>query len=238
MGPVWTTSNFLWVDLAAGPAVALLLVAVATRQPKPWCACSTPAPMRSLGSFSYSLYLTHAPIVVVVYTFVVGPLLGTGIGRLRSDAADLRPRHRRLRPRLRRPVRDPLRQAPQLVRPEGRHRARRAPTRNRFQPPTDQDQGTDPLVERQEGPLPGITPKIKGRILAFTVRKGPFLTSGPRPKRDSSRSTGGIPLPRITQPHAPTVHDQGGFPPLRVQESPLPNARAGKGARGRVMVEG
>ena len=79
MGPVWTTSNFLWVDLAAGPAVALLLVAVATRQPKPLVRLLDTRPVRSLGSFSYSLYLTHAPIVVVVYTYVVGPLLGTGM---------------------------------------------------------------------------------------------------------------------------------------------------------------
>lgn len=79
MGPVWTTSNFLWVDLAAGPAVALLLVAVATRQPKPLVRLLDTRPVRSLGSFSYSLYLTHAPIVVVVYTFIVGPLFGTGM---------------------------------------------------------------------------------------------------------------------------------------------------------------
>jgi peptidoglycan/LPS O-acetylase OafA/YrhL len=78
-GPVWTTGNFIWVDLAAGPAVALLLVAVATRQPKPLVRLLDTQPVRSLGSFSYSLYLTHAPIVVVVYTFVVGPLLGTGL---------------------------------------------------------------------------------------------------------------------------------------------------------------
>jgi peptidoglycan/LPS O-acetylase OafA/YrhL len=78
-GPVWTTNNFIWVDLAAGPAVALLLVAVATRQPKPLVRFLDTRPVRSLGSFSYSLYLTHAPIVVVVYTFVVGPLLGTGM---------------------------------------------------------------------------------------------------------------------------------------------------------------
>src|SRR5438128_2485589 len=73
MGPVWTTSNFIWVDLAAGPATALLLVAVATRQPAPLVRFLDTRPIRSLGSFSYSLYLTHAPIVVVVSTFVVGP---------------------------------------------------------------------------------------------------------------------------------------------------------------------
>jgi hypothetical protein len=43
--------------------------------------------------------------------------------------------------------------------------------------PDVKTQGTDPRVERQEGPLPDITPKIKGPILAFNVRKGPFLTS-------------------------------------------------------------
>jgi peptidoglycan/LPS O-acetylase OafA/YrhL len=79
MGAVWTTSNFLWVDLAAGPAVCLLLVAVATRQPAPLVWLLDTRPIRSLGSFSYSLYLTHAPIVVAVCTFVVAPTLGTGM---------------------------------------------------------------------------------------------------------------------------------------------------------------
>jgi peptidoglycan/LPS O-acetylase OafA/YrhL len=79
MGPAWTTSHFIWVDLAAGPATALLLVAVATRQPVALVRLLDTRPVRSLGSFSYSLYLTHAPIVVVVSTFVVGPLLGAGM---------------------------------------------------------------------------------------------------------------------------------------------------------------
>ena len=38
-----------------------------------WSGCSTPARSASLGSFSYSLYLIHAPIVVVLYTRLVAP---------------------------------------------------------------------------------------------------------------------------------------------------------------------
>ena len=36
-------------------------------------------PVRGLGSISYSLYLIHAPIVVVVYTQIVGRWLGHGV---------------------------------------------------------------------------------------------------------------------------------------------------------------
>jgi peptidoglycan/LPS O-acetylase OafA/YrhL len=37
-------------------------------------------PLRSLGSFSYSLYLVHAPIVVGWYVLVIQPTLGHGTG--------------------------------------------------------------------------------------------------------------------------------------------------------------
>src|SRR5262249_5017115 len=43
--------------------------------------------IRSLGSFSYSLYLIHAPIVVVVYAKVVGPHFGTGVTAFLVTAA-------------------------------------------------------------------------------------------------------------------------------------------------------
>jgi peptidoglycan/LPS O-acetylase OafA/YrhL len=36
-------------------------------------------PMRNLGSSSYSLYLTHAPIVVVVYELIVAPWVHHGV---------------------------------------------------------------------------------------------------------------------------------------------------------------
>jgi peptidoglycan/LPS O-acetylase OafA/YrhL len=72
-GSVWTIDNLFWVDLAIGPAIGCLLAAVATDRPKPLVRVLNTRPLRSLGSFSYSLYLTHAPIVIFVYYgFVAG----------------------------------------------------------------------------------------------------------------------------------------------------------------------
>ena len=72
-GTVWTNDNLFWVDLAWGPAIACLLAAVATSRPRPVVRFLNTRPLRSLGSFSYSLYLTHAPIVIAVsYGLVLG----------------------------------------------------------------------------------------------------------------------------------------------------------------------
>lgn len=65
-GSVWTVNHYFWVDLLAGPAMALLLVAVTAGRPAPLVWLLATRPVRSLGSFSYSLYLIHLPIVVVV----------------------------------------------------------------------------------------------------------------------------------------------------------------------------
>jgi peptidoglycan/LPS O-acetylase OafA/YrhL len=66
-GPVWTIDHIFWIDLALGPAIACLLAAVATDRPRPLVRLLDTRPLRSLGSFSYSLYLTHAPIVIAAY---------------------------------------------------------------------------------------------------------------------------------------------------------------------------
>ncbi len=65
-GSVWTVGNFVWVDLALGPATALLLAAVAVRRPRPFVRVLETRPLQRLGACSYSLYLTHSPIVVMV----------------------------------------------------------------------------------------------------------------------------------------------------------------------------
>jgi peptidoglycan/LPS O-acetylase OafA/YrhL len=78
-GSVWTVNHYYWVDLAIGPAVALLLAAVATRQPAPLVRLLAARPLRSLGSFSYSLYLIHAPIVVAISRTVVTPHVAPGL---------------------------------------------------------------------------------------------------------------------------------------------------------------
>jgi peptidoglycan/LPS O-acetylase OafA/YrhL len=70
-GPGWTLGHLFWVDLALGPAIACLLAALATGRPAPLLRVLDTRPLRSLGSCSYSLYLTHAPIVAVVCELIV-----------------------------------------------------------------------------------------------------------------------------------------------------------------------
>jgi peptidoglycan/LPS O-acetylase OafA/YrhL len=66
-GSTWTNNNLFWVDLAWGPAVGCFLIAVATSRPRRIVGVLQAPALRRLGSFSYSLYLTHAPIVIAVY---------------------------------------------------------------------------------------------------------------------------------------------------------------------------
>jgi peptidoglycan/LPS O-acetylase OafA/YrhL len=78
-GSVWTLDRLFWVDLALGPAVACLLVGLATGRPAALVRLLETRPIRRLGAFSYSLYLTHGPIVVVVYERVVAGRVGQGV---------------------------------------------------------------------------------------------------------------------------------------------------------------
>ena len=78
-GSVWTLDHLLWVDLALGPAVACLLAALATGgAPRLRRALDT-RPLRGLGRSSYSLYLTHGPIVVVVCGKLVAGRVRPGV---------------------------------------------------------------------------------------------------------------------------------------------------------------
>jgi peptidoglycan/LPS O-acetylase OafA/YrhL len=78
-GSVWTLDHLFWVDLALGPAIACLLAGLAVGHPAPLLRLLDARPMRSLGSSSYSLYLTHGPLVAVVYDGIVA-------GRVRHGA--------------------------------------------------------------------------------------------------------------------------------------------------------
>ncbi len=72
-GAEWTLDHLFWADLALGPAIACLLAALATGRADRLLRLLDARPIRHLGRSSYSLYLTHGPIVVVVYeTIVVG----------------------------------------------------------------------------------------------------------------------------------------------------------------------
>ncbi len=78
-GSVWTIGHLFWVDLAFGPAIGCLLAAVATGRPRSLVRGLQARPLRSLGSFSYSLYLTHAPLVVILYEGVVAGRVPRGV---------------------------------------------------------------------------------------------------------------------------------------------------------------
>jgi peptidoglycan/LPS O-acetylase OafA/YrhL len=78
-GSVWTLDHLFWVDLTLGPAIACLVAGLATGHPAPLLRLLDTRPLRNLGSSSYSLYLTHGPIVVVVYEEVVAGRVRQGV---------------------------------------------------------------------------------------------------------------------------------------------------------------
>jgi peptidoglycan/LPS O-acetylase OafA/YrhL len=80
-GSVWFQNEQYWVDLALGPAIACFLAAVATGRARSVQWLLDTWPVRRLGSFSYSLYLIHAPIVVAISLKVVGPHVHGGLPR-------------------------------------------------------------------------------------------------------------------------------------------------------------
>ncbi len=78
-GSVWTLDHLYWVDLSLGPAIACLLAGLATGRPAGLLRVLDVRPIRSLGSFSYSLYLTHAPIVAIVCERILAGRVATGV---------------------------------------------------------------------------------------------------------------------------------------------------------------
>jgi peptidoglycan/LPS O-acetylase OafA/YrhL len=78
-GSVWTLDHLFWVDLALAPAVACLLAGLATGHARRLLRLLDTRPLRSLGASSYSLYLTHGPIVVVVYQQLVAGRIRQGV---------------------------------------------------------------------------------------------------------------------------------------------------------------
>jgi peptidoglycan/LPS O-acetylase OafA/YrhL len=78
-GSVWTLGHLFWVDLALGPAVACLLAGLATGHAAPLLRLLDAGPIRKLGASSYSLYLTHGPVVVVVYEKIVAGRVRPGV---------------------------------------------------------------------------------------------------------------------------------------------------------------
>jgi peptidoglycan/LPS O-acetylase OafA/YrhL len=78
-GSVWTVTHYFWVDLAIAPAMTMLIAAVATGRPPILVRLLTARCIRSLGSFSYSLYLIHLPIVMAVIRRVAPHFVSPGL---------------------------------------------------------------------------------------------------------------------------------------------------------------
>jgi peptidoglycan/LPS O-acetylase OafA/YrhL len=78
-GAAWTLDNLYWVDLALGPAIACLLAALAGGRPAGLTRALDTRAMRGLGSSSYSLYLTHLPILTVIYDRVIVGRVSQGV---------------------------------------------------------------------------------------------------------------------------------------------------------------
>ncbi|MEU3341579.1 acyltransferase [Streptomyces sp. NPDC006668] len=78
-GSVWTMHHSYWMDLAVVPAMALLLAALTTGHPTPLLRLLATRPIRALGDFSYSLYLIHLPIVMVVIRKLAPHFVPSGV---------------------------------------------------------------------------------------------------------------------------------------------------------------
>ena len=79
-GSVWTVHHYFWIDLALIPAMVFLIMSVAVGTAVPLRRLLGTKPMRSLGSFSYSLYLVHLPIVMIISRKLAMPYAGRGVG--------------------------------------------------------------------------------------------------------------------------------------------------------------
>jgi len=69
-----TTGAYFWVDLTVGGSTAALFVAFDQGRLR-WATWALSLrPLTAIGSFAFSLYLIHAPVLAMLTTFVVKPL--------------------------------------------------------------------------------------------------------------------------------------------------------------------
>jgi peptidoglycan/LPS O-acetylase OafA/YrhL len=81
-GSTWSVGHYFWIDLAVTIPITLLLAAIGAGKARRVSRLLDVRPLRSLGAFSYSLYLVHAPIVVAVAALLVHPRVSSGVTSL------------------------------------------------------------------------------------------------------------------------------------------------------------
>lgn len=72
-GSVRTVETYFWVDLVVGSATASLFVALGQGRLRWLGAILALRPLAFLGSFAFSLYLIHAPVLAMLTEYVVRP---------------------------------------------------------------------------------------------------------------------------------------------------------------------
>jgi peptidoglycan/LPS O-acetylase OafA/YrhL len=81
-GSVWIASHFFWVDLLVGAAVAALIAALAMERTPGVAALLGSRTLAGVGAYSYSIYLIHAPLLWLVWHYLVSPLDLAPVARL------------------------------------------------------------------------------------------------------------------------------------------------------------
>lgn len=87
LGSAWTIDHLFWVDLALGPSIGMMLAAIVTGRPASSVRVLDATPLRSLGGFSYSLYLTHAPLLAVLHQKLIAGRVPDGLPAFLSTVA-------------------------------------------------------------------------------------------------------------------------------------------------------
>lgn len=73
-GSVWVVDHFFWVDMLVGAAVAALIGGLALGRAPAASSALGSRPLSGIGAYSYSIYLIHAPLLWLVWHFLVARL--------------------------------------------------------------------------------------------------------------------------------------------------------------------
>jgi len=70
----WVVENFDWIDVLLGAAVICLVMHLSLREQSRAATALSAKPLATVGLFSYSLYLVHAPLLALAWKYVLQPL--------------------------------------------------------------------------------------------------------------------------------------------------------------------